>query len=160
MKHFLLRLLPFAMLVLVLIGPTSPTSGQSADDGGDKKYEDFDKLTKGGKFYDGLFKLHQKDDNLYAEIRPEQLEKPFLCPISIARGMGMGGHTLNFDEQWVLMFKRVDDKVHVIRRNVRFTARPGTPEAAAVQTTYTDSVLLSLRIVTLNPLQQSVVINL
>src|SRR5207249_1192321 len=67
---------------------------------------------------------------------------------------------LNFDEQWVLMFKRIDDRVHLIRRNVRFTARPGTPEAAAVQTTYTDSVLMSLRIVTVNPIMQSVVINL
>src|SRR5205085_9007081 len=109
MKHFLLRFLPFAILVLAIIGPTSPTAGQSADD--DKKYEDFDKLTKGGKSYDGLFKLHQKDDNLYAEIRPEQLEKPFLCPIAIARGLGMGGHTLNFDEQWVLVFKRVNDRI-------------------------------------------------
>jgi hypothetical protein len=72
----------------------------------------------------------------------------------------MGGHTLNFDEQWVLLFKRVDDKVHLIRRNVRFVARPGSPAATAVDTTYTDSVLMSLRIVSINPMQQSLLINL
>ncbi len=126
----------------------------------EKKYPEFETVVKGAKVYEGLFKMHLKEGNLYAEIKQAQLQHPFLCPISIARGMGMGGHTLNFDEQWVLMFKRVDDKVHLIRRNVRFTARPGTPEATAVRTTYTDSVLLSLRIVTLNPIQQSIVINL
>ena len=71
----------------------------------------------------------------------DQFDKPFLCPIAIARGMGMGGYTLNFDEQWVLLFKRVGDKVHLIRRNVHFQAKPGSPVAKAVETTYTDSVL-------------------
>ena len=68
----------------------------------------------------------------------------------------MGGHTLNFDEQWVLLFKRVGDKVHLIRRNVRFKAKPGSPIAKAVETTYTDSVLLALRIHAINPHPQSV----
>ena len=34
----------------------------------------------------------------------------------------MGGNTLNFDEQWVLIFKRVGDKVQLIRRNVHYKA--------------------------------------
>jgi hypothetical protein len=126
----------------------------------DKKFEDFNKTIQGAKVYEGLFRLHQKDDKLYAEIKPEQLNKPFLCPIAIARGMGMGGYTLNFGEQWVLIFKRVGDKVHLIRRNVRYQAKPGSPLAKAVETTYTDSVLMSLRIVSINPMFQSLLINL
>jgi len=31
----------------------------------------------------------------------------------VSFGLGMGGLTLNFDEQWVLIFKRVGDKVHL-----------------------------------------------
>ena len=50
------------------------------------KFEDFDKVVKGAKEYDGLFKLYQKDDHLYAEIKPRQFDRPFLCPIAIARG--------------------------------------------------------------------------
>ena len=83
----------------------------------------------------------------------DQFDKPFLCPIAIARGVGMGGYTLNFDEQWVLVFKRVGDKVHLIRRNVHFKAKAGSPIAKAVETTYTDSVLMALRIVSINPSQ-------
>src|SRR5207302_4762085 len=94
------------------------------------------------------------------EIQMHQFERPLLCPIAIAQGMAMGGYTLNFDEQWVLMFRRVGDKVHLIRRNVRFQAKKGSPVAKAVETTYTDSVLLALRIVTINPMKQSVLINL
>src|SRR5262249_6699004 len=67
---------------------------------------------------------------------------------------------LNFDEQWVLLFKRVGDKLHLVRRNVRFKAKPGSPEAAAVETTYTDSVLLALRIHAVHPVRHSVLINL
>src|SRR5260370_15093404 len=126
----------------------------------EKKFEDFNKTVQGAQVYEGLFRLHQKDDKLYAEIKPEQLNRPFLCPMAIARGMAMGGYTLNFDEQWVLVFKRVGDKVHLIRRNVRYQAKPGSPVAKAVETTYTDSVLLDLRIVSINPMFHSLLINL
>jgi hypothetical protein len=46
----------------------------------------------------------------------------------------------------VLLFKRIGDKVQLIRRNVHFRAKPGSPAAHAVETTYTDSVLLALHI--------------
>ncbi len=139
--------------------PAQPPHGLGGPDG-EKKFEDFDKVVKGAKEYDGLFKLHRKDDKLYAELKPTQLDRPFLCPIAIARGLGMGGHTRNFDEQWVLVFKRVDDKLHLIRRNVRFKAKPGSPEATAVETTYTDSVLMALRIQSIHPIKQTILINL
>ncbi len=141
--------------------PIVPPAGALKTDGPEaKKFEDFDKVTKGAKEYDGLFKLYQKDENLYLELRPEQFNKPLLAPIAIARGMGLGGYTLNFEEQWVLLFQRVGDKVHLIRRNVRFRAKPGSAVAKAVEVTYTDSVLKALRIVTINPAKQAALINL
>jgi hypothetical protein len=125
------------------------------------RFPDFNTVVKGAKEYEGLFKLYHKEDNLYMEIMPHQFDKPVLCPIAVARGAGMGGQTLNFDEQWVLLFKRVGDKVHLIRRNVHFKAKPGTPVAKAVETTYADSVLMALRIVAINQMkQQAVLINL
>src|SRR5262249_7484091 len=66
-----------------------------------------------------------------------------------------------FDEQWVLVFKRYGDKVHLIRRNVHFKAKPGSPLAKAVETSYTDSVLMALRVVAINQMKgQAVLINL
>ncbi len=138
------------------VGP----SGLPANPPPEKKYEDFNKVIQGAKEYDGLFKLYHKDDRLYAEIQNHQFERPFLLPMAIARGLGMGGHTLNFDEQWVLFFRRVGDKVHLVRRNIRFQAKKSKPLAKAVETTYTDSVLSAVRVVTINPMRQAVVINL
>jgi len=173
MKRGCCRALLFSVCVLTYLGLTIAARGQSSQQVDaaklkeillglehEKKFEDFNKTVQGAKVYEGLFRLHQKDDKLYAEIKPEQLNKPFLCPIAIARGMGMGGYTLNFGEQWVLVFKRVGDKVHLIRRNVHYQAKPGSPLAKAVETTYTDSVLMALRIVSINPMFQSLLINL
>jgi hypothetical protein len=126
----------------------------------EKKFEEFDKVVKGAKEYDGLFKLYQKDENLYAEIRQDQFDKGLLCPMAVARGGGLGGFTLNFDEQWVLLFKRVGDKVQLIRRNVHYRAKAGSPLATAVETTYNDSVLMALKIQALNLARNSVLINL
>src|SRR5262249_7404310 len=95
------------------------------------------------------------------EIDQHQLNRPVICPIGVAKGGGMGGSTLNFDEQWVLVFKRVGEKVHVIRRNVHFKAKSGTPVAKAVETTYSDSVLLAVKIQAINHAkQEAVLINL
>jgi hypothetical protein len=160
MKRTLLLSLPLVALALVLFGDNTSSTGQTASDHSDKKYEPFENVVKGAKEYDGLFKLYQKDDRLYMEIRPEQFNQPFLAPMSIARGLGQGGHTLNFGEQWVVMFRRIGDKVHLVRRNVHFHAKKNATIARAVETTYADSVLLSLRVQTVNPSKQSVLINL
>lgn len=144
------------IVVALTIVCALPTLGQAQD----KKYPDFNELVKGAKVYDGLFTLHQKDDHVYAEIKQTQFDKPYLLPIAVARGAGMGGTTLNFGDQWVILFKKVDDKVFVIRRNTRFTAKTGTPEARAVQTTYTDSVLLAVPIKSVNAAKSTTVIDL
>src|SRR5262249_43823097 len=87
--------------------------------------------------------------------------RPLLCPVAIARGMAMGGYTLNFDEQWVLLFRKVGEtKLHLVRRNVRFQAKKGSPVADAVETTYTDSVLLALKIHSVHPQRQTLLIDL
>src|SRR5262245_51551176 len=95
-------------VVLVLLA--SPIAAQMPE----KKYEDVDTVVKGAKEYEGMFRLYRKEDRVYAEIPLHLLDRPLLCPISIARGVRMGGHTLNFGEQWVLVFKRVGDRVHLV----------------------------------------------
>ena len=75
--------------------------------------------------------------------------------ISIARGIGetplLGGMTWGFGDDWIWQFRKVDDRIQIVRRNVRFTAAKGSPEAKAVELAYTDSVLFSLPIATKSP---------
>jgi hypothetical protein len=154
-------LLPPAALAFLIAGHAPFTTGQvPGAPAAPKKFPDFDTVVKGAKTYDGLFKLYQVEDKLYAELKPTQLEQPFLCPIAIARGLAEGGDTLNFGNQWVLLFRRVGDKVHLVRRNVRFQAKKAGPVAKAVETTYTDSVLMALKVQSVHPVRGSVLINL
>jgi hypothetical protein len=166
MRHTLLIALGAAALTAGWLG-FSPTAlgqvpfGPHAEGETPPRFPDFNTVVKGAKEYEGLFKLYQKEDRVYMEIMPHQFNKPVLCPVAVARGAGIGGLTLNFDEQWVLLFKHVGDKVHLIRRNVHFKAKAGSPVARAVETTYTDSVLLAIRIVSINMMKnQAVLINL
>jgi hypothetical protein len=144
---------------LVALLATAGGQTQPAPPPDPPKYPEFATVTKGAKVSEGLFNLYQKDDTLLAEIQPFQLDKPFLLPIAIAKGAGVGGTTLNFEEQWVIAFRKVGDKVFVVRKNVRHTAKAGTPEAKALDTTYTDSVLAALPIKTINPIKGSVLVD-
>src|SRR5206468_2005044 len=45
-----------------------------------KKFQDFNELTKDSKKYEGFITLHEKEQHLYAEIKPHQLEQPILAP--------------------------------------------------------------------------------
>jgi hypothetical protein len=149
-------------LLAALVGLLLATGGrtQSPAPADPPKFPEFATFLKGAKAIDGgLFTLHQKDDHLYAELAPGQLDKPYLVPMAIAKGAGVGGATLNFGEQWVISFKRVGDKVFVVRKNTKFTAKAGTPAGKALDTTYSDSVLMALPIKTVNPAKASVVID-
>jgi hypothetical protein len=57
----------------------------------------------------------------------------------------------NYGDDWVWQFRKVGESVHVVRKNVRFKATPNSPEARAVASAYTDSVLFSLPIMTKGP---------
>lgn len=116
-----------------------------------KKFPDWEKVVEGGKRIEGVFPLYynEKEQKLFMEIRPDQLDKELILPIAIARGAGLmylGGDTLNFGDQWLISFHRSAERILVIRRNVRFQAQPGTPQADAVRVSYTDSILKALPI--------------
>jgi hypothetical protein len=103
----------------------------------------------------GLFPLWKKDDKVYAELTDALLGKDFFVLVSIAKGIGdrsiLGGMSLGFGDDWVWQFRKVDDTIHVVRKNVRFFADKGSPEEKAVGLAYTDSVLFSVPIVTTGP---------
>ncbi len=125
------------------------------------KYRPYADVVANTTKHDGLMTLFQKEDHLFAEIRPEQFDQPMLSPITIARGLAMAGNPLNFGDEWVVMFHRSGDKVQLIRRNIHVKAPLGTPLDKAVKQNYTDSILLALPIVSLNPAAgNSVVIDL
>ncbi len=119
------------------------------------KFPPYADVLKDAKAIDGLVKLHHKGNQVFAELTSSQMDRDFIVLISIARGIGegalIGGMSWGFGDDWVWQFRRVEDNIHIVRRNVRFKAASGSPEERAVKLAYTDSVLYSLPIATIGP---------
>ncbi|MDR2171975.1 MAG: zinc-dependent metalloprotease [Planctomycetaceae bacterium] len=100
---------------------------------------------------DGLITLYRKKDRLLAEIKGSNLNTDYLIAIEIAKGSGssvIGGYTYGgFGDDKLWQFRKVGDKIHVVRRNIKFKANPGTPEELAVDVAYSDNTVYSLPVV-------------
>jgi len=119
------------------------------------KYPPYAEVIKDHETIDGLIKLHRKGNRLLGELGGRHMNKDFIVLISIAKGIGrgsiLGGMSWGFGDDWIWQFRKVDDRILLVRRNVRFTADKGDPQSRAVNLAYTDSVLFSLPIVTTSP---------
>lgn len=121
---------------------------QAQEEKKEEKAPPYAALLKNAKTQSGLLTFHYTDDKLFAEFTGGDYSAEYLVLISISRGISqgplLGGMSWGFGDDWVWQFRKVGDKVHVVRKNVRFKANKGSPEAEAVTNAYTDSVLFSL----------------
>lgn len=149
--------LPVACLLIASAARAEDAKPAEAKPAEKPKYPPFAEVLKDAKptADPSLIKMYQKGENLYAELNGNHLNKDFIILISIARGIGegplLGGMSWGFGDDWLWQFKKVDEKIQIVRRNVRFKANKGSPEEKAVSLAYTDSVLFSLPIVTMSP---------
>jgi len=116
---------------------------------GGGNFRDFNEVTKDATKVEGLFNLYRTGEHLYGEIRPDQFNQPFLVPVTIARGLAQAGVPVG-DDEMVLIFRRVGDRIQLVRRNIHYKASPGSSLDKSVKQNYTDSVLMALPIVALN----------
>ena len=94
----------------------------------------------------GLFNLWQKDEKVYLELTPEQFDRPFFFKSAINRGIGEnrifgGAMTYPIGVSQIVVFHKHGQTVQLIAKNVKYTARAGTPEAHAVAAGFSDSLL-------------------
>ena len=112
-------------------------------------------ILKDAKTVTGMLTLHQRGNSLFVELTPGDYSSEYMMMIAISRGIAqgqlLGGMTWNMGDEWVWQFRKIDENVHVIRKNVRFKADANSPESRAVHAAYTDSVLFSLPIMAKGP---------
>ena len=143
-----------AIALALLLGGSVLAPLRAEDAAAEKKDEKskldtlVEKMTKS----EGLLTLYHDDQKLYGLLKSGDYNKDFIVLTSIARGiskgMVLGGMSWNFGDDAIWSFKKVGEKVHVLRKNVRFRADEGTPEGEAVKFAYNDSVLYALPILT------------
>ncbi|HEX4413096.1 MAG TPA: DUF5117 domain-containing protein, partial [Lacipirellulaceae bacterium] len=135
--------------------PTKKPSSESEPEKPKPKYPPYAEFLKDTQKLEGLITLHRKDETLYAEIGPHQMDRDLIVLITIARGIGqaplLGGFSWGFGDDAVWQFRKAGENIQLVRRNVRFTADHGSPTEKAVKIAYTDSVLFSLPIRTTSP---------
>lgn len=121
----------------------------------------FDEIVKEAEKHEGLFTLYLVKKDLYAEIRPEQLDTEFLLQIS--RGSGLGERGIVFGnpvKDALITFRQVGDQVQIVERNVRFRAPEGSAWERSIRRSFADSVLAGLKVEATHPERKSLLINL
>ncbi|HEY5321938.1 MAG TPA: zinc-dependent metalloprotease, partial [Caldimonas sp.] len=104
----------------------------------------FAEVIKDAKRTDAAIAFWQKDDKIWLELRPEDLNQPFFLSAKLKTGIGERGfYGGMMQDSGVIEFRRVYNQVQMIWRNVGYVARPGTPEAAAIEASYSPSLIAS-----------------
>ncbi len=96
----------------------------------------------------GLFTLWRKDEKVWIEIRPDQLDQPLLFSTVLSRGIaqlpfvpGLLGNSQ------VASFHRIGNQLQLVARNTLFKAPENSPLARAVRDSVSDSIIASAAVV-------------
>ena len=122
----------------------------------DAKPSKFEQAIKEMEKASGLWTTYHNESRILLDVKSSQLGKEYIIIPSIARGISrgnvLGGMSWDFDGDAIWVFKKVGDKkIHIVQPQVRFRAKPGSPEADAVKLAYSDSVIYSLPILADSP---------
>ncbi len=102
----------------------------------------FATVIKDAKKIDGLFTAWVKDERLWIELRPEDFDKPFFLSPKLSQGIGenllFGGLMLG---PRLVQFHKVHNVVQLVIVNNQQIAKAGTPEARAVASAISPSLL-------------------
>ncbi|MGH8803024.1 MAG: zinc-dependent metalloprotease, partial [Casimicrobiaceae bacterium] len=106
----------------------------------------FAEVTREATEQKGLFNLWRKDDKVWIELAPDQLDHAYFFKSALNQGIGErgifgGAMTDPIGVAQVIVFHRLGKSVQLIAKNVTYTATPGTPEAFAVAAAFSDSLL-------------------
>lgn len=114
---------------------------EKPEPGAPKPFKD---VLKGAKESKGLFTLHAKDEKIWIEIKPEQLNKPFFFSVNIPSSVGQRGlYASQMGNSHIVVFRKIGNQLQLIAKNSEYIAKPGTPQAIAVAQAFSDSLLAS-----------------
>jgi hypothetical protein len=126
-------------------GPGAPSPSAAAASAG-PQLRAFADLIKDAKKTDGLFTLYEKEDKVYLELSSEQIGPLYFLQANLARGLPEDTALSAFRmiRSHVVSFKRQHNTVQLIARNFKHQGESGTPIARAVEAITSDSLLVSV----------------
>ncbi|HEX6706578.1 MAG TPA: zinc-dependent metalloprotease [Albitalea sp.] len=138
------------------VSRSAPNAAQAAAGG----LRPFAEVIKDAKRIDGLFTLWQKDDKVWLELKPTDLDQAFFLSPKVKTGIGesrfYGGLMA---EEVVVEFRRVHNQLQLLARNTEFVAKPDTPNGRAVEAAFSPSLLASTSVLSLpHPERKSILV--
>ena len=115
----------------------------------------FATVVKNATRIEGLFTLWQRDDKVWIELAPEDLNKPLLLSPKFSSGIGEKGLYSGLmasrwgggvGKQQMVQFRRLHNQVQLLALNTQVRAQEGTPSARTVQASYSPSLLGSVAV--------------
>ncbi|ALF51780.1 peptidase M43 [Nostoc piscinale CENA21] len=137
----------------------------TSDFGENKQVEtqQFQPIVKGIIKQAGLFTTYQEVESgkVYLAIKPEQLNKSYLATITLESGIGESGIYSGLPlADFLFYLRRVKDNLHFVVQNVKFRIKSGEAEQRSLTRSFSDSVLYSVAIDSIEPSTNSLVIDL
>jgi hypothetical protein len=141
----------------------APSNRTSDADSDAPKLEAFDKVVKNAQKLEGLFTLYRQKNSgkLFAEISPTQLNRNFLCTITLESAVGEFGLYRGLPiGDFLFTFRRVNNNLQFVVPNVYFRTRLGDPTPRALDRSFSDSTLYSLPIKSIHPQRKTLLVDL
>ena len=137
---------PVAAPAAAAPAPAAAAATPPAAPGALRPMKDF---LKDSKATPGYFTLHQKDDKVWLEILPSQLNKPFFFSYNIPRSVGERGlYGSQMGGSKLVEFTKIGNQIQLIAKNTQFFAKEGTPQAQFVAESFSDSLMASAAVLT------------
>jgi hypothetical protein len=113
---------------------------------------EYAKLIKDATKMEGLLTVYEKADKLYFEILPEYFDQNFLMAGALGTGVGVGymqaGYYLG---KTIFTFKKINDKIHLVQRNLRFLNTDDPMEERSIARNYSESLIAAIPYEATNP---------
>ena len=109
---------------------------------------------------DGALVVWEKDDKVWLELKPEDLDRPFFLSPALKSGIGERWFFGGLDKgSGIVEFRRIFNQVQLVWQNTGFTAKAGTPESLAIASAYSPSLLASTPVLSLpEPERKSILV--
>ena len=107
----------------------------------------------------GLIDILKKDDEIYFDLGPDQLDRPYIVAPVLASGVGSEAFAGRIFRTFLIEFHRVGRRVLWVDKNSYFSAPPNSPAANALAISVTDSVINSSPITAEDEKQKRIVIS-
>ena len=146
------------------VTPAAPAAAAAkpATPPGDPK--PFDEVIKDADRVEGLLNFYRtKKNDLYLEIPPDLLDKPFFMEITSTTGLGgsAGGVTTG-DPLWDAVFslKRVREQIFLVVKQTNYRTKPDEPIRKALERSFSDAILAAFKVESQpHPDRKSILVN-